>query len=352
MTLRKRRIIFALACLAFLIVAPALLLYSHGYRLDSNFRISKTGGLYVSSPVSGSEIFVKNNLKKITNILQTGLFLQDLSEGDYQILVAKDGYWPWLKTLNVKESLVAEARAFLISRNPQGKVLLRGHFDAVWASPYDKVLLLEEIKAGTRKLTFYLPDTNTFLIPASGTTTKLLSFKSEISKISWEDNAVLLAENKNVIRLTFNLNKGTVNASPESFNAVSASSNNKYEKFAYQKKQRLFWDDKTNSIWLEWLGDKNSIPYYICDSKPCESTTYLIAAFSSSIIKNADFFPGRRDIIIVAAGNSVFALEIDERGGRVSQPIYKGKNPTFAVFPNEKKIYILDEGVLSVINLE
>lgn len=352
MTLRKRRIILALASLAFFIVAPALLLYARGYRLDSNFRISKTGGLYISSPVSGSEIFVKNDLKKITNILQTGLFLQNLSEGAYQILVAKDGYWPWLKTLDVKESLVAEARAFLIPRSPEGKVLLKGRFDGIRASPYDKILLLEENKAGSRKLTFYLPDTNTFLTPVSATTTKLLFFKNEISKISWNDNSVLLIENKNAIRLIFDLSDKTVSASLESFNNISPDlANDKYEKFAYQKKQRLFWSDKTNEIWLEWLGDKDSTPYYLCDTKPCDSTTYLIATFSSAI-KNADFFPGRRDLLIVAVQNGVFALEIDGRGGQISQPIYKGKDPTFAVFPNEKKVYIVDDGVLAVINLE
>lgn len=349
MTLRKRRIILAFSCLIFFILAPLLLLYAHGYRIDSHFRISKTGGLYVSSPMSGSEIFVKNNLEKTTNILQTGLFLQDLPEGAYQILVAKEGYWPWLKTLNVKESLVAEARAFLIPQNPEGKVLLKGHFNAVWASPYNKILLLEENKGGNRKITFYLPDTDTFLMPASTATANLLSFKNEISKIFWEDNSVLLEENKIAVRATFDLSNGTVSASAEPLASISV--NDKYEKFAYQKREHLFWDNKTNSIWLEWLGDKNSIPYYICDNKPCDSTNYLIAAFLSSAIKNIDFFPGRRDVIIIAIQNSVFALEIDGRGGRVSQPIYKGKDPAFAVFPSEKKVYILDDGILSVVNL-
>jgi hypothetical protein len=349
MTLRKRRIILALASLIFFILVPALLLYAHGYRLNSDFQISKTGGLYVSSPVSGSEIFVKNDLKKTTNILQAGLFLQNLSEGAYQVLVAKEVYWPWLKTLNVKESLVAEARAFLIPRNPKGKVLLRGHFETVWASPYNKILLLEENKAGVRKMTFYAPRTDTFLTSISATTTKLLSFKNEFSKISWKDNSVLLAENKNAVQATFNLDNGTVSASPEVLAVVSID--DRYEKFSYQNKQHLFWNNENNEIWLEWLGDKDSIPYYICDIKPCESTAYLIAAFSSPI-KNADFFPGRRDLIIVAVQNGIFALEIDERGGRIRQPIYKGKDPTFAVFPNEKKVYVLDEGVLSAINLD
>jgi hypothetical protein len=350
MTLRKRRLILVFASLVFLIVAPALLLYAYGYRLDSHFRISKTGGLYISSPVSGSEIFVENNFKKLTNILQPGLFLQNLSEGEYQILVAKEGYWPWLKTLNIKESQVAEARAFLISQNPEGKVLLRGRFKDIQASPYNKVLLLEEEKNGGRQATFYLPDTNTFLTPVSATTTKLLFFKNGVSKISWDDNSVLLADDKTAISVSFDFENETVNALPASIKEIVV--NDKYEKFAYQKKEHLFWDNKTNSIWLEWLGAKDAVPYYICESKPCESTNYLIAAFASSAVKNADFFPTRRDLLIIAAQNGVFAFEIDERGGRLSQPIYKGKEPTFAVFPNEKKVYVLDNDILLEIDLD
>ncbi len=348
MTLHKRRIILAICSLVFLAIAPFLLLYCLGYRLDRNFKIGRIGGLYVSSPISGSKIFVKNIYEKTTNILQSGVFLQNLSEGNYQILVEKEGYWPWVKNLNIKEGLVAEARAFLIPQTPEGKILLKGLFSAVWASPYNKILLLEEKNNG-RQATFYLPDSNTFLTPFSATTTKLLSFETEISKIFWEDGAVLLGDGKKTIRAIFNLGNGTVNASIEPINAISV--NHKYEKFTNQKKERLWRDDKTKEIWFEWLGDKTAIPYYLCESKPCESTVYLISSFSFPP-KNAEFFPGRRDLLITAVQNAVFALELDKRGGQLTRPIYKGKDPTFTVFPNEKKAYVLDEGVLIAINLE
>jgi hypothetical protein len=348
MTLLKRRIILAICSLVFLAIAPFLLLYCLGYRLDSNFRIGRIGGLYVSSPISGAEIFIKENLEKTTNILQSGLFLQNLSEGIYPIVIVKEGYWPWIKTLNVKEGLVAEARAFLIPQTPEGKILLKGPFLAVWASPYNKILLLEEKNNG-RQETFYLPDSNTFLTPFSTTTTKLISFKNGIAKIFWEDGSVLLGDGEKTIRATFNLDNGTVNASVEPINTISI--NHKYEKFTSQKKERLWWDDKTNEIWFEWLGDKTAIPYYLCDIKPCKSTVYLISSFSFPL-KNAEFFPGRRDLLIAAVQNSVFALELDKRGGQQTRPIYKGKDPTFTVFPNEKKAYVLDEGVLIAINLE
>ncbi|MBU4087070.1 MAG: hypothetical protein KKB21_05845, partial [Nanoarchaeota archaeon] len=76
-----------ISILAFLILAPILLFYTLGYRIDSSFKIGRTGGLYVSSPLSGSEIFVKNKPERKTNILQSGLFLQNLIGGVYPVLV-------------------------------------------------------------------------------------------------------------------------------------------------------------------------------------------------------------------------------------------------------------------------
>lgn len=112
MTLRKRRIVLLFSFIAFAAIAPALLFYAYGYRLDDNFKIAKTGGLYIFSSVAGAEIYVKDNLEKKTNILQSGLFLQDLTSGIYPVLVAKEGFWPWSKNLHVQAGMVAEARAF------------------------------------------------------------------------------------------------------------------------------------------------------------------------------------------------------------------------------------------------
>ena len=349
MTLRKRRIILLICSMIFLAAAPLLLFYTLGYRLDGKFRISKTGGLYISSPLSGSKIFVEEKMEKQTNILQGGIFLQNLRKGNYPVLVTKEGYWPWQKNLNIKEGMVAEARAFLIPQTPQGQILLKGSFSNTWASPYNKIILLEEKKSGGYQINFYLPATNTFLTPISPETTNLLFFKKDISKIYWKDGAIILTDGKKTIQADFNMSDETVTASTKSADTITV--NNKYEKFSRDKKERLWLDDKINAVWLDWLADKNSIPYYLCDTKPCESTTYLISGFTFPV-KNTDFFPNRKDVIILAAQNNVFAMEIDGRGGRLSQPIYKGKDPTFTVFPNENKVYILDDGVLIAVNLE
>ncbi len=335
--------------LTFFILAPILLLYTLGYRINSQFKFGRIGGLYISSPVIGADIIVENRKEKETNMFQSGLFLQDLAEGGYRVTVTKEGYWPWQKTLNVKEGLVAEARALLIPQTPEGLILLKGDFSAVWSSPYNNVLLLEENKSEGKEAVFYLPETNTFLTNTSATTTKLLTLGGGISEIFWEDGYVLLKGWKNTVRATFDLNNGTVSASRETDAKILA--NYKYQRFNSQNTERLWFDEKTNEIWIDWLTDKNSIPYYLCDTKPCESVNYLIASFKFPV-KNADFFPGRKDIVIVAVQSGVFALEIDGRGGRMMQPIYKGKDPGFAVFSPVKKVYVLDSGVLFAITLE
>ncbi len=349
LTLRKRRIFLGISVLAFLILMPILLLYTLGYRLDSHFRMGRTGGIYVSSPLSGSEIFVKNKLEKKTNIIQGGLFLQNKPVGSYPITITKEEYWPWFKDLNVREGIVTEARAVLIPKNPKGNAILKGNFSAVWASPFDRILLLEEEKAGKIYATFYSPETDTFLTPFSAETKNLLSFKNGVKKISWESGTLLLKGEKNIVQAVFNFSDQTVKASLKAINDFPVD--NKTEKLSRRQKERLWQDNRANAIWIEWLGDKNAIPYYICDIKPCEATNYLISNFGFSI-KNADFLPDRRDVIIAAVQNTVFALEIDERGGRLSFPIYKGKNPTFAVFSGEQKVYVLDEGILFAINLD
>ncbi len=180
LTLKKRRVIFAISALAFFILAPALLFYTLGYRINSNFKIGRTGGLYVSSPVSGSEIYIETSLKKKPNLLQSGLFLQNLVAGAYPIVVAKEGYWPWFKQLSVKEGQVAEAKAILISKNPYGEIILKGNFSGLWASPYEKIFLLEEKKAGGIYATFYLSKTQVFLTSASSETSSFLFFKTGI----------------------------------------------------------------------------------------------------------------------------------------------------------------------------
>ena len=274
MTLTRRRIILALCVLLFVLSVPLAIFYALGYRWNSLFQLYQTGGLYISSPITSSTIYINEKAEAQTNIFQSGFLFQSLTPGKYKVTVAKDGYWPWSKTLAVKAQLVTEARAMLMAKNPDWKLILKENYTPLQASKYNEIL-------------------NILKSPATTT---------------------------DYARLTAN------------------------------QKEKLLWNPKSKQIWVTWLADSDSLPYYFCDDNSCKDNFLIFD--SPAPIRNADFYPGRRDVVIIAMENGIFALEIDGRGGRNLQPIYKGKEPTFVTSPGENSIYILDEYVLIQINLE
>src|SRR3989338_11338406 len=112
----------------FLAGAIAVNFYVLGYRIDSDLKITKTGGIYIYSPEAKSDIYLNNRLKEQTGIILGGVFIQNLKPQKYSVLVAKNGYWPWQKNITIKEEVVAELRAMLIPQNPKGEIILKGLF--------------------------------------------------------------------------------------------------------------------------------------------------------------------------------------------------------------------------------
>ncbi len=252
-------------------LVPVIILYTSGYRIDKNFKIRKTGGLYISSPFSGSKIFVDNKEESETSFLTGGLFMQNLTPGNYKVLVAKDKFWPWAKELEVKEGLVTEARAFLIVKDPEGEVILND-----------------------------------------------ISKKGKDFSSSYNDilGRLLLPELNPFVKINAN------------------------------KDEKIFVGD-SDTVWIEWLLKDSPLPYYFCNNQKCE--TPLLVLDSTSPIRKVDFYPNRKDVLVIAVQNAIYAIEVDGRGGRILQPIYKGKSPIFEIENNS--IYILDEKTFIKMNI-
>jgi len=270
-SIKKRRIVLLFSFLVFIILVPVIILYTSGYRIDKNLHFRKTGGLYISAPLSGTKIFINEKEKGETSLLQGGVFLQNLSPSTYSVLVAKDKFWPWAKELEVKEGLVTEARAFLIATDPDGEILLND------ISKKDKNFPLKESEILKR-----------LLLPIS-------------------EKLVVTDKNKD---------------------------------------SKIFVDDSSN-IWIEWLALNSPLPYYFCNNQEC--TSPLLVLNSKFPIRNVDFYPSRNDVLIVAVQNAIYAIEVDGRGGRILQPIYKGANPVFEL--ENKTLYILDGKTFIKLNL-
>jgi len=123
MALKKRRIYFYILLVVFFVIIPIIMFYTSGYRIGKGFKIVETGGIYIYSPVAGSEIYIDNKKKKETSVLNKDIFVQNLKPDTYSVLIAKDGFWPWAKEVIVEEKKVSEAIAFLIPKEPHGEAI-------------------------------------------------------------------------------------------------------------------------------------------------------------------------------------------------------------------------------------
>ncbi|MCX5686014.1 MAG: PEGA domain-containing protein [Candidatus Omnitrophica bacterium] len=101
-----RFIAFYLSVLIFFITLPILLSYSLGYKIDyRNFKIYKTGIIYLSSHPSGASVYVNGRLYKDFTPAQ----IEELKPGSYKIEVKREGFYPWEGELAVRPNMVTKA---------------------------------------------------------------------------------------------------------------------------------------------------------------------------------------------------------------------------------------------------
>lgn len=345
MKLKTRRKIYLAFIILFFIVALPVLLYSNGWRLTEDLQIKKTGGFYVYVPQSGAELYLDGKLKKTTNFLQRGVFMQSLTPKIYSVIVAKEGFWPWSKNLRVEESAVVEAGALLMPQNPEGRVLLKGNFKTIKSSPYEHILMLFKNNKNNnfgQSISFYLPDLNEFLTNSGQKTENLLSSISGLETFRWEEGGVILFFKDHAIDVDFNQNNRSVTAR-EVKKPVLESAEPAETIFDPRGQIKVWQTADAKEIWAEWL-DKKMPPFYFTDRK--------VRIFNSrSAIRSFNFLPKRKDVLVVAVENGVFALEIDGRKPQNFQPIYKGRSPVSAAFFDQESIYVLDDNLLSRIDL-
>jgi hypothetical protein len=122
MTLKKRRVILIICIIVLIIIIPIVILYNYGYRINSQFQIVQTGGLYISSPIRDAKIIIDNKEKSF-GIFNKDVLLQSLIPKTYSVAVIKEKYWPWFKDLEVKGRIVTEARSFLVPIDPNGEII-------------------------------------------------------------------------------------------------------------------------------------------------------------------------------------------------------------------------------------
>ncbi len=149
MTKKTRTILFLICLFLFLLIAPSVIFYSQGYRIDINppaggIKITQTGGLFLKIVPKQVEVFIDEKLKKKTDFFFGSALIENLSPKKYKIQIKKEGYYPWEKNLEIREKEVTEAKNIvLIPENPNFSILTKG-VKEFWVSPDEKRLILTE----------------------------------------------------------------------------------------------------------------------------------------------------------------------------------------------------------------
>ena len=107
---KKTRLIILLFCVAcFFVVAPVLVLYSEGYRLDfKKMAVVATGGIYVRTFPAADKVTIDYGIVEKPGLFSNSIFVQSLLPEPHTVSIIKNGYYDYFKTLPVKEKEVTK----------------------------------------------------------------------------------------------------------------------------------------------------------------------------------------------------------------------------------------------------
>lgn len=156
MTKKTRTTLFLILLSCFLVIAPSIIFYSWGYRIDfETRRIAKTGAFYFKVWPKSAQIYLipvnnkglaekENEIVKKTDFFFGAVLVQNLLPKKYEIEIRKNGYLAWKKTLEIKENQVTEAKNIILMPEDIGINLLNRNVDDFFSSADGKILILKE----------------------------------------------------------------------------------------------------------------------------------------------------------------------------------------------------------------
>jgi hypothetical protein len=142
---RTRTILFLIFFFLFFIISGSILLYIQGYRFDfKNRKFKKTGGLFLKIFPKQANVYLDDKFLKKTDFIFGTVLIENLLPKKYKVRVEKEGYFPWEKSLEIKENEVAEVKNIILFPKEIKPKILFTNIENFWVSPKGKIVLLEK----------------------------------------------------------------------------------------------------------------------------------------------------------------------------------------------------------------
>jgi hypothetical protein len=186
MTKKIRLTILVFCVVCFFIIAPYIILYSLGYRVDfENKKIVATGGIYIRTFPTAEQIIIDSKISQKPGMFNNSIFIQSLLPKDHTILIKKSGYYDYYKTLDVLEKEVTKLENILLIKNNVAFLAIDNNVDYFSLAPNNKNILATNTDAKGIKIK-YFSLTNT-----TAPSETLLKQSGKISNIKWSDDSIL-----------------------------------------------------------------------------------------------------------------------------------------------------------------
>lgn len=186
MTKRTRLILLLLCVVCFFVLAPYIVLYSLGYRVDFlHMKITATGGIYIKAAPLPLEISIDSKIQK-PGLFASSIFVQNLLPKSHAVLIKKDGYYDYQKNLEVKENLATKLEHVLLFKKDILFDNLINKTDYFSVSPdVTKIILTLETKNKIQLNIFDTQDKSQKILFE-------LSLSAKIQDLKWSDNSQMV----------------------------------------------------------------------------------------------------------------------------------------------------------------
>lgn len=389
---QHRGFIFNTLLVLFVILVPALIFYAMGYRysvIEDIPVILVTGGLYVTSDLADSAIFIDD--KEITNarVFRKASYVQGLNPGLHRVSVQALGYHTWVKELWVNQQRVVEMEAFNLPEVPHLRPVtkyLAAKIPVYFVATSSLSTSTEEIDREE-------------LVPIFSTATstiayQILSDKVATSTLETNEEFILLEklfaerssttaklkeqekEIKETEEGTFGFATASVEMPAVVATSVATTAGIKEEEIATSTviADKMMLYKEGDDVWAQALGSGRQVPYYFCSNLVATTTSsyqYEIEEFvldndeeglfledkgntlattgERSFVNNGcrtdikidrqnrevldfQFFPTSNNLVLLLREDGLFVTEIDDRSWQNTQPVYYGESLEMVIY--------------------
>jgi len=357
MTKKTRLIILIVCVVLFFVVAPVLVMYSMGYRYDfAKAKIVATGGIYVRTFPTADQISIDSAKAQKPSIFANSVFTQNLMPGDHSVLIKKEDYYDYYKTLpvlekevtkieniilfkkNIKFELLTDATKspFLEKNRPEKFAIVTNNLYYSNSLENAKLTTLQKNTPLIKNLVaFTISGNNIIWLGTDG-----FLYKSEVSALKTTPEKLNSTALKIIKAGNYKIDiDGSIFVN-DNGNLLALDSRGKtFNKFATLVNDFSFSSDKKNIVYS--TGKKIYVSLLSDESKKIS-----LLYDSPEIISGLTWV--NNDYITFTAGEKIIISEIDYRGNVNSITLSQFTSPKILFNQQESKLYVLTAGKVQI----